>query len=55
MNTRQAKEGMYLFNGETFAHKVASFGDLSNWQEVTEEFKAEWDAQHPIEEVEDEN
>lgn len=49
MNTRQAKEGMYLFNGETFAHKVASFGDLSNWQEVTEEFKNQWEAEHPEE------
>ena len=35
--------------GETFATKVSGFGDLSKWQEVTEEYKAQWEAEHPVE------
>ena len=49
MNTLIAKEGMWLFNGESFARKVSGFGDLSKWQEVTDEYKTQWEAEHPIE------
>ena len=49
MNTLIAKEGMWLFNGESFAKKVSGFGDLSKWQEVTDEYKAQWEAEHPVE------
>ena len=40
---------MWLFNGESFAKKVSGFGDLSKWQEVTDEYKAQWEAEHPVE------
>ena len=50
MNTIIAKEGMWLFNGESFAKKVSGFGDLSKWEEVTEDFKTQWEVEHPIEE-----
>ena len=50
MNTIQAQEGMWLFNGESFVKKVSGFGDLSKWEEVTEELKMQWEAEHPIEE-----
>ena len=53
MTTLIAKEGMWLFNGESFAKKVSGFGDLSKWEEVTEEYKAQWDAEHPQEFPED--
>ena len=49
MNTIQAQEGMWLFNGESFAKKVSGFGDISNWKEVTEDFKTQWEAEHPVE------
>ena len=49
MNTLIAKEGMWLFNGESFARKVSGFGDLSNWEEVTDEYKIQWEAEHPVE------
>lgn len=49
MNTLTAKDGMWLFNGESFAKKVSGFGDLSKWQEVTDEYKAQWEAEHPVE------
>ena len=49
MNTIIAKEGMWLFNGESFAKKVSGFGDLSKWEEVTDEFKVQWEAEHPTE------
>ena len=49
MNTIQAQEEMWLFNGESFAKKVSGFGDLSKWEEVTEEFKIQWEEEHPIE------
>ena len=58
MNTLIAKEGMWLFNGESFAKKVSGFGDLSKWEEVTDEYKAQWEAEHPIElpeEMEEQN
>lgn len=50
MNTLIAKDGMWLFNGESFARKVSGFGDLSKWEEVTEEYKAQWEEEHPLEE-----
>ena len=49
MNTLIAKDGMWLFNGESFVRKVSGFGDLSKWQEVTDEYKAQWEAEHPVE------
>lgn len=49
MNTLIAKDGMWLFNGESFAKKVSGFGDLSKWQEATDEYKAQWEAEHPVE------
>ena len=49
MNTLKATEGNWLFNGESFAKKVSGFGDLSKWEEVTEEFKTQWEEEHPIE------
>ena len=49
MNTLIAKEGMWLFNGESFARKVSGFGDLSKWQEVTDEYKSQWEAEQPVE------
>ena len=49
MTTLIAKEGMWLFNGESFAKKVSGFGDLSKWEEVTDEYKIQWEAEHPTE------
>ena len=49
MNTLIAKDGMWLFNGESFAKKVSGFGELSKWKEVTEEYKQQWEAEHPVE------
>ena len=53
MNTIQARKGMWLFNEESFAKKVSGFGDLSKWQEVTDEYKAQWEAEHPVEFLEE--
>ena len=58
MTTLIAKDGMWLFNGESFAKKVSGFGDLSKWEEVTDEYKAQWEAEHPVElpeEMEEQN
>lgn len=49
MNTLIAKGGMWLFNEESFAKKVSGFGDLSKWKEVTDEYKTQWEADHPVE------
>lgn len=49
MTTLIAKDGMWLFNGESFARKVSGFGDLSKWEEVTEDFKTQWEIEHPVE------
>ena len=49
MTTLIAKEGMWLFNGESFAKKVSGFGDLSKWEEVTDEYKTQWETEHPVE------
>ena len=40
---------MWLFNEESFAKKVSGFGDLSKWKEVTDEYKQQWEADHPVE------
>ena len=50
MNTIQAQEGMWLFNGESFAKKASGFDDLSKWEEVTDDSKTQWQVEHPIEE-----
>ena len=49
MTTLIAKDGVWLFNGESFVRKVSGFGNLSKWKEVTVEYKAQWEAEHPIE------
>ena len=49
MNTLKAINGNWLFNGEGFAKQVSGFGDLSKWEEVTEDFKTQWEAEHPVE------
>ena len=49
MTTLIAKDGMRLFNGESFAKKVSGFGDLSKWEEVTDEYKQQWETEHPLE------
>ena len=49
MNTLKATEGNRLFNGDGFAKQVSGFGDLSKWKEVTEDFKTQWEAEHPFE------
>ena len=49
MNTKSAKKGMWLFNGESFARQVSGFGDLSKWEEVTNDFKTQWETEHPVE------
>ena len=49
---------MWLFNEESFAKKVSGFGDLSKWQEITDEYKEQWEANHPVklpEEMEEPN
>lgn len=49
MNTLIAQDGHWLFNGESFARQVSGFGDLSKWEEVTDEYKSQWEAEHPSE------
>ena len=49
MNTLKATEGNQLFNGEGFAKQVSGFDDLSKWEEVTENFKKYWEAEHSVE------
>ena len=51
MNTLKATEGNWLCNGEGFAKEVSGFGDLSQWSEVTEEFKVQWEEEHKVEEL----
>ena len=51
INTIIANEGMWLFNGESFAKKVYAFGDLSKWEKVTEEYKTQWEKEHKVEEL----
>lgn len=53
INTLKATEGNWLFNSEGFARQVSGFGDLSEWEEVTEEFKKQWEAEHPVELLEE--
>lgn len=33
----------------TTVKKVSGFGDLSKWEEVTEELKTQWEVEHPAE------
>lgn len=49
INKITATEGNWLFNGEGFAKEVSGFGDLSKWEEVTDDFKKQWEAEHPVE------
>lgn len=58
MKERIAQEGYWLTQvtiddeaSRTFAHKVAGFGDLDSFfVEWTDAQKAQWEAEHPIEE-----
>lgn len=46
----KASDGHYLYDGDsTFVREISTYGDPARWQEVTEEFKASWDAAHPVE------
>lgn len=48
-----AKEGYHLFNGEEFTNYLnTNEENVGNWQEVTEEFKQEWEKTHLKEEEE---
>lgn len=50
----KASFGHYLYDGgSTFVREISTFGDPARWQEVTEEFKVAWDAEHPVEIPED--
>lgn len=42
-----SENGMWLFNGETFTNEVSKpkGTDFSDWQEVSEEFKVQWEAE----------
>lgn len=40
----------WLFNGEGFAKEVSGFGDLSKWEEVSDDFKTQWEEEHKVEE-----
>jgi hypothetical protein len=53
--TITAKEGYHLFNGVTFTNYLnTNEENVDNWQEVTEEFKQEWERTHPQEDKENE-
>jgi hypothetical protein len=44
-----------LFNGVTFTNYLnTNEENVDNWQEVTEEFKQEWERTHPQEDKENE-
>ena len=49
MKTIYATDDKWLFNGEGFVKQVSGFGDLTKWEEVTDEFKIQWEAEHPVE------
>ena len=58
LNIIEAQEGMWLtqsfLKDETsrvFSKKV--FNHMNNWEEVTEEFKKKWEAEHPVELLEE--
>jgi hypothetical protein len=59
MNTRQATEGMWLTQAtledetaRTFFRECAGFGDLDElFIEVSNEYKQEWEEEHPQEEL----
>lgn len=39
MATLKAQEGKWLYNGSVFAKEVSTYGDTSNWTEVTDSEK----------------
>ena len=54
LNIIEAQEGMWLTQSflkdeisRVFSKKV--FNPMNNWEEVTEEFKTQWESEHPIE------
>ena len=54
LNIIEAQDGMWLtqsfLKDETsrvFSKKV--YNPMNNWEEVTEEFKAQWEEEHPVE------
>ena len=50
-----AREGYHLFNGKEFTNYLnTNEENVNNWQEVTEEFKQEWEQAHPQEDKENE-
>lgn len=51
INKITATEGKWLFNGEGFAKEVSGFGDLSQWSEVTDDYKTQWEAEHANPEI----
>lgn len=51
INKITATEGKWLFNGEGFAKEVSGFGDLSQWEEVTDDYKTQWEAEHANPEI----
>lgn len=51
-NKVTAKDGMWLFNGETFSDCIYTpkSADISAWREVTDDEKLQWEREHPVEE-----
>ena len=54
LNIIEAQDGMWLtqsfLEDETsrvFSKKV--FNPMNNWEEVTDDFKKQWEAEHPVE------
>ena len=54
LNIIEAQDGMWLTQSflkdgtsRVFSKKV--FNPMNNWEEVTEEFKTKWEAEHPVE------
>lgn len=47
-DTITPESGMWLFNGDTFSDGIFTpkGADLSAWQEVTEDYKAQWEKEH---------
>lgn len=51
-NRVTAESGMWLFNGADFAEVICTpkNADLSVWEEVTDDFKQNYEQEHPMEE-----
>lgn len=54
LNIIEAKDGMWLTQSFLKDEKLRVFGKkvfnpMNNWEEVTEDFKKQWEAEHPIE------